>query len=44
LTGNYDIYFLIRNDSSRKGSKIRPGLRTLAVKSTRVNKNVLKVS
>ena len=44
LKGDYEIYFLIRNDSSRKGSKIRPGLRTLAVKSTRINKNVLKVS
>lgn len=41
LTGDKDIYFLIRNDSSRKGSKIRPGLRVLAVSSTRINKNVL---
>ena len=40
LTGNDDIFFLIRNDSSRKGSKIRPGLRVLAVKGTRINKNV----
>jgi hypothetical protein len=40
LTGKYDIYFLIRNDSSRKGSKIRPGLRVLAVNASRINKNV----
>jgi hypothetical protein len=40
LIGNYEIYFLIRNDSSRKGSKIRPGLRVLAVNATRINKNV----
>lgn len=40
LKGTYDIYFLIRNDSSRKGSKIRPGLRVLAVAATRINKNV----
>lgn len=40
LTGNSDIYFLIRNDSSRKGSKIAPGLRVLAVSGSRINKNV----
>jgi len=40
LRGNSNIYFLIRNDSSRKGSKIRPGLRVLAVSATRINKNV----
>lgn len=40
LIGNYEIYFLIRNDSSRKGSKIRPGLRVLAVNATRINRNV----
>jgi hypothetical protein len=39
LKGNYEVYFLIRNDSSRKGSKI-PGLRVLAVKKTRINRNV----
>jgi len=39
LKGDYEVYFLIRNDSSRKGSKI-PGLRVLAVKKTRINKNV----
>lgn len=43
LKGDADIYFLIRNDSSRKGSKIRPGLRVLAVSATRINKNVKKV-
>lgn len=43
LKGDYEIYFLIRNDSSRKGSKIYPGLRVLAVKKTRINRNVLVV-
>jgi hypothetical protein len=40
LKGTSNIFFLIRNDSSRKGSKIRPGLRVLAVSATRINKNV----
>lgn len=44
LKKEYDIYFLIRNDSSRKGSKIRPGLRVLAVAATRINKNVKVVT
>ena len=44
LKGKYDIFFLIRNDSSRKGSKIRPGLRVLAVQATRIGKNVKVVS
>tara|TARA_R110000868_G_scaffold85896_1_gene241278 strand:- start:7352 stop:8257 length:906 start_codon:yes stop_codon:yes gene_type:complete len=44
LKGPSDIFFLIRNDSSRKGSKIRPGLRVLAVSGTRINKNVLQVT
>lgn len=44
LKDDKDIYFLIRNDSSRKGSKIRPGLRVLAVSKTRINKNVLVVT
>ena len=44
LNGKDDIFFLIRNDSSRKGSKIRPGLRVLAVKGTRINKNVKVVT
>ena len=39
LKGDYEVYFLMRNDSSRKGSKV-PGLRVLAVKKTRINKNV----
>lgn len=44
LKDTYEIYFLIRNDSSRKGSKIRPGLRVLAVNATRINKNVKVVT
>jgi len=44
LKGDADIFFLIRNDSSRKGSKIRPGLRVLAVSATRINRNVKVVN
>ena len=44
LKDTHEIYFLIRNDSSRKGSKIRPGLRVLAVNSTRINRNVKVVT
>jgi len=44
LKGKSDIFFLIRNDSSRKGSKIRPGLRVLAVSATRINNNVKVVT
>lgn len=44
LKGKSDIFFLIRNDSSRKGSKIRPGLRVLAVSATRINRNVKVVT
>jgi hypothetical protein len=44
LKGKSDIFFLIRNDSSRRGSKIRPGLRVLAVSATRINKNVKVVT
>lgn len=44
LKGEYEVWFLIRNDSSRKGSKIYPGLRVLAVKKSRINRNVLQVS
>jgi hypothetical protein len=43
LKGEYEVYFLMRNDSSRKGSKI-PGLRVLAVKKSRINKNVKVVN
>jgi len=43
LKGNNEVWFLIRNDSSRKGSKIYPGIRVLAVKKSRINKRVLQV-
>jgi hypothetical protein len=43
LKGEYEVWFLIRNDSSRKGSKIYPGLRVLAVKKSRINRNVIQV-
>ena len=35
-----DIYFLIRNDRSRKSSKILPGIRVVAVSNTRITSNV----
>jgi len=38
-----DVYFIIRNDRSRKGSKIRPGIRVLAVDKTRVNGGTITV-
>lgn len=41
--GKQSVYFLIRNDSSRRGSKIYPGIRVLAVGKTRINQNVLVV-
>jgi hypothetical protein len=41
--GKQAVYFLIRNDSSRRGSKIYPGIRVLAVGKTRINQNVLVV-
>ena len=41
--GPNQVYFLIRNDSSRRGSKIYPGIRVLAVGKTRINKNVKMV-
>jgi hypothetical protein len=41
--GKQAVYFLIRNDSSRRGSKIYPGIRALAVGKSRINPNVLVV-
>ena len=41
--GKQAVYFLIRNDSSRRGSKIYPGIRALAVGKSRINQNVLVV-
>jgi len=41
--GDHSVYFLIRNDSSRRGSKIYPGIRALAVGKTRINRKVLVV-
>lgn len=38
------VFFLIRNDSSRKWSKIYPGIRVLAVGKSRINKRILVVS
>lgn len=41
--GKQAVYFLIRNDSSRRGSRIYPGIRVLAVGKTRINQNILVV-
>lgn len=40
LKGPYEVYFVIRNDATRKWSKIYPGIRVVAVKKTRVTKTV----
>lgn len=40
VRGSKEVYFLIRNDSSRSGSKIYPGLRVLATYKSRINRNV----
>ena len=42
-SGDHSVYFLIRNDSSRRGSKIYPGIRALAVGKTRINRKVLDI-
>lgn len=43
-SGPHDVWFLIRNDSTRKSPKLGyNGLRILAVYGSRINKNVLKV-
>jgi hypothetical protein len=41
--GGHAVYFLIRNDASRKWSKIYPGIRVLAVGKSRISRNVLVV-
>lgn len=38
------VWFLIRNDSTRKSIKLYPGIRTLASYKKRINQNVLKIS
>ena len=45
VTGESDVWFLIRNDKTRLGSQIGyPGLRVLAVYQSRVNQNVVKLT
>lgn len=39
-----DVFFLIRNDRSRKGSKIRPGVRVVAIDGSRVNGGTITVN
>ncbi len=36
-----DVWFLIRNDSTRRTKDFYPGLRVLAVKKSRINKNII---
>lgn len=44
ITGSSDVWFLIRNDSTRLGSQTGyPGLRVLAVYQSRVNMNVVRL-
>jgi len=43
VKGDKDVYFLIRNDKTRKAIKEYPGIRVLAVYKKRINKNVVVV-
>lgn len=43
VKGDKDVYFLIRNDKTRKSVKDYPGIRVLAAYSKRINKNVIIV-
>ena len=43
VKGDKDVYFLIRNDKTRKSLKEYPGIRILAVYAKRINKNVVIV-
>jgi hypothetical protein len=40
VKGDKDVYFLIRNDKTRKSIKKYPGIRVLAAYAKRINKNV----
>jgi len=44
VKGDKDVYFLIRNDKSRKSIKEYPGIRILAAYEKRINKNVVLVN
>lgn len=43
VKGDKDVYFLIRNDKTRKSIKEYPGIRILAAYKKRINKNVVIV-
>ena len=43
VTGDKDVYFLIRNDKTRKAVREYPGIRVLAAYKKRINKNVVVV-
>jgi|LakMenEpi03Aug12_release.lakeMendotaPanAssembly.Ray.scaffolds.fasta_scaffold440146_2 hypothetical protein len=43
VKGDKDVYFLIRNDKTRKSLKEYPGIRILAVYTKRINQNVVVV-
>lgn len=44
VKGDKDVYFLIRNDKTRKSIKEYPGIRILAAYEKRINKNVIVVN
>ena len=44
VTGDYEVWFLIRNDKTRKSVPGWPGIRVLAAYEKRCNKNVKRVS
>jgi hypothetical protein len=43
VKGDKDVYFLIRNDKTRKSIREYPGIRILAAYKKRINKNVVIV-
>ena len=44
VTGDYEVWFLIRNDKTRRSVPGWPGIRVLAAYEKRCNKNVKRVS
>lgn len=43
VTGEYEVWFLVRNDRTRKSVPGYPGIRVLAAYQKRINKNVKRV-
>ena len=43
VKGKYNVWFLVRNDRTRKTIENYPGIRVLATYESRINANVLRV-